>query len=148
MTSTNSKGLRERLVGQWNDLGRKTAELGECLPAAGFEEAPAPGARSAGEVFRHLAFWNSWLAATARGESPDGAANELPKKAAPTKAKALAAFSASVEEAARALASAGKGEISAETAALYTSFLGHTAEHYGQLAVYARLRGIVPPASR
>ena len=27
-------------------------------------------------------------------------------------------------------------------------FLEHSAEHYGQLAVYARLYGIVPPASR
>jgi hypothetical protein len=28
------------------------------------------------------------------------------------------------------------------------SYLGHNAEHYGQLAVYLRLDGIVPPASR
>jgi len=27
------------------------------------------------------------------------------------------------------------------------TFVEHTAEHYGQLAVYGRLIGIVPPAS-
>ena len=31
---------------------------------------------------------------------------------------------------------------------LILTFLEHNSEHYGQLAVYARLMGIVPPASR
>lgn len=148
MTKRAMVSLREQLLKQWNDLGAKTRALGEALPASAYDEAPAEGARTAGEVFRHLAFWNGWLAAKARGERPDGAANELPKAAAPTKERALAAFDDSVAEAAAALAAGGAGELAADLAALYAAFLGHTAEHYGQLAVYARLRGIVPPASR
>jgi hypothetical protein len=31
---------------------------------------------------------------------------------------------------------------------LVATFLEHTSEHYGQLAVYARMKAIVPPASR
>ena len=145
-----SKSLREQLLQQWNNLAKKTRELGESLPASMFEEAPVEGVRNAGEIFRHLAFWNSWVAATARGESPDGAANELPRKAAPSKSKALAAFDASVAEAGKVLAAAknGKGDVGADFAALYASFLGHTSEHYGQLVVYARLGGVVPPTSR
>jgi hypothetical protein len=109
--------------------------------------------RSAAEVFRHLAFWNGWLAAKLRGEEPDGAANELPEKAAPTRAEALGAFSDSVVEAAAALAARGpgrksRGDLDADAAALCASMLGHSAEHYGQLVVYARLSGVVPPASR
>jgi len=144
------KSLREQLLQQWNDLGKKTQELGESLPASMFDEAPVEGIRDAGEVFRHLAFWNSWVAAKARGESPDGTANELPKKAATGKKRALAAFAGSVEEAANVLAEAknGKGDAGPDLAALYASFLGHTSEHYGQLVVYARLGGIVPPESR
>jgi len=148
--SETPKSLREQLLQQWNDLGKKTQELGESLPASMFDEAPVDGIRDAGEVFRHLAFWNAWVAATARGESPDGAANELPKKAAAGKKRALAAYGESVAEAAKALTAAknGKGELPADTSALYASFLGHTSEHYGQLVVYARLSGIVPPSSR
>ena len=35
-----------------------------------------------------------------------------------------------------------------KTLELILTFLEHNSEHYGQLAVYARLMGIVPPASR
>jgi hypothetical protein len=28
------------------------------------------------------------------------------------------------------------------------SYLGHASEHYGQLVIYYRLNGLVPPASR
>lgn len=147
MTADEKKSLREQLLQQWNDLGNKTRELGESLPAASFEAAPADGVRNAGEIFRHLAFWNQWVAATARGEKPDGDANEIPRKSAPTKTKAIAAFAESVAEAAKEL-SQGKSELDSETAALYASFLGHNSEHYGQLVVYARLAGIVPPTSR
>lgn len=145
--TTMTQGLREQLIGQWHDQGAKVRALGEAIPAGAWDERPAAGARSTAEVFRHLAFWNRYLAATARGESPDGAANEIPRSEAPSRAKALEAYERSVAEAAMVLEK-GKGEVPAETAALYASYLGHTAEHYGQLTVYARLRGIVPPASR
>jgi hypothetical protein len=36
----------------------------------------------------------------------------------------------------------------AELAEVPAEKLGHTSEHYGQLALYGRLMGIVPPASR
>jgi uncharacterized damage-inducible protein DinB len=35
-----------------------------------------------------------------------------------------------------------------DTTELMISFIEHNCEHYGQLVVYARLQGIVPPASR
>ena len=150
MANDRAQDLRNQLIRQWNEMGTKTRELGDALPAASFDEAPAKGVRSAAEVFRHLAFWNGWLAAKLRGEEPDGAANELSKKAAPTRPKALAAFTDSVEEVVAELGERrnGRGDLDADTAALCASMLGHSAEHYGQLVVYARLSGVVPPASR
>jgi hypothetical protein len=38
--------------------------------------------------------------------------------------------------------------LSPKSAELVVSFLEHTSEHYGQMAVYSRLLGVVPPASR
>jgi uncharacterized damage-inducible protein DinB len=145
--TTATKSVQEILIGQWHELGKKVLALGEALPASAFEERPLDGVRTPGEIFRHLAFWHDWVAASAKGERPDGSANELPKSAAPSKAEALAAFERSSDAAAKALA-AGGGEMAAERVELASSFLGHTAEHYGQLAVYARLNGVVPPASR
>ena len=148
MSTMTTKGTKEILLGQWNDQGAKVVALGEAIPAGAFDEKPADGVRSAGEVFRHLAFWNRWVAATLRGESPDGSANEIPRKDAPSKAKALAAFEESVSAVASAAAAGRGSELSPEALEQLVSFLGHTAEHYGQLAVYARLKGVVPPASR
>lgn len=145
--TTATQSLTDVLHGQWLDLGRKVARLGEALPASAWKQAPADGVRNPLGVFRHLVFWNRWVAASARGGDPDGAANEIPKAEAPGRAEALAAFEASVEEAAAALAARG-AKLDAGTAGLYASFLGHTSEHYGQLVVYARLAGVVPPASR
>jgi uncharacterized damage-inducible protein DinB len=147
MTTTMTKTRRDVLLAQWADLGKKVTALGEALPAARWAEAPVEGTRSPDAVFRHLIFWNRHLAQSARGESPDGSANEIAKKEAPTRARALAAFEASVAEATAVLREL-KEEPSAGLEEQYVSFLGHTAEHYGQLAVYARLAGVVPPASR
>lgn len=150
MTTTVTKSLDQQLIEQWTDQGSKVLALGKELPASGWEERPVEGVRTAGEVFRHLVFWNRYLAASARGGSPDGSANEIPRSEAPNRARALEAFERSVAEVATALrpTRGERRELPADTAALCASFLGHTAEHYGQLVVYARLRGVVPPASR
>jgi hypothetical protein len=145
--TTATKSLTDVLHGQWLDLGRKVAQLGEALPVSAWKKAPVDGVRTPLDVFRHLVFWNRWLAANARGGDPDGAANEIPKGEAPGRTEALAGFVKSVGDAADALAGRG-AKLDAETAGLYASFLGHTSEHYGQLVVYARLAGVVPPASR
>jgi len=41
-----------------------------------------------------------------------------------------------------------RGYLSLKSMELVVTFLGHTSEHYGQLAVHGRLMGIFPPASR
>ena len=144
MTTAMTKTRRDVVLAQWSDLAKKVTALGEAIPAAKWSGAPVEGTRSAEDVFRHLIFWNRYLAQAARGGSPDGTANEVPRKEVPSRSKALAAFEASVAEAMEGL----REEPSAELLEQYVSFLGHTAEHYGQLAVYARLAGVVPPASR
>jgi len=40
------------------------------------------------------------------------------------------------------------GELRPETVETLVAFIEHNCEHYGQLAVYARMNKIVPPASR
>jgi uncharacterized damage-inducible protein DinB len=139
--------VRDVFLAGWNEVGEKLVKMAEEFPEEKFEYKPADGVRTFGDVLRHVAFWNQWVAKTARGEKPDGKPNELPKAEFGTKAKVIAALKSSVAEAAGELkkqaASPGPRE-----AGLWASFISHSSEHYGQLVVYYRLNGLVPPASR
>jgi uncharacterized damage-inducible protein DinB len=99
------------------------------------------------DVLRHVAFWNNYVADTARGRKADEAANELPKDQYSTKPEIIDVLKHSAEDAADALQQQRSG-LAVETAEMVISFIEHNCEHYGQLAVYARMNGIVPPASR
>lgn len=135
------------LVNQWTQLGRKVAELADEFPEEKYETTPANHVRTFGSVLRHLAFWNQYVADTARGKKAEDAANELPLADYATKAKIVKALKSTTEDAAAALGEHA-GDQNLKIAELAVTFIGHTAEHYGQLAVYSRLAGIVPPASR
>jgi uncharacterized damage-inducible protein DinB len=87
------------------------------------------------------------VADRARGKQSDEAANELPKAEFSTKAEVLAALKGSTADAAKALKENSSG-LTPEHCEMLVSFIEHNCEHYGQLVVYARLNGIVPPASR
>lgn len=148
MTAKAQKeSLSTMLIGRWEQAGRKLADLAEAFPAEKLESTPAKGVRTAGDVLRHVAFWNRYVAGTARGTKVDGDANELSKAEYATKARILEALRASTGDVAAALREREEG-LEPATAEMVVSFLEHTSEHYGQLAAYARLNGIVPPASR
>ena len=65
----------------------------------------------------------------------------------PDKASVLAALRESFEDVGRTLAAA-TGASRESVDALVVPFLEHNSEHYGQLVMYYRLNGLVPPASR
>ena len=135
------------LIGRWEQTGQKLATLAEAIPEEKYESKPVDGVRTAGDVLRHVAFWNQYVADTARGKKAEEAANELPKAKYATKTKIIDALKRSADEATVALKE-HQGSLDLKTAEMVGVFIEHTSEHYGQLAVYSRLNGIVPPASR
>ena len=139
--------VRDVFLANWNEAGDKLVKMAEDFPENKYDYKPTDGVRTFGDVLRHVAFWNQWVAKKARGEKPDGRQNELPKAEFGTKAKVVAVLRSSLAKAAAELkkqpASPGPPE-----AGLWTSFIAHSSEHYGQLVVYFRLNGLVPPASR
>jgi uncharacterized damage-inducible protein DinB len=139
--------ISARLIAQWEQVGGKLAALVEELPANKFEYTPVEGARTVGDVLRHVAFWNHVVADRARGKKADEAANELAKAKFSTKTEVLAALKRSAEDATKALNENSSG-LTPEQCEMLVSFIEHNCAHYGQLVVYARLNGIVPPASR
>lgn len=134
------------LAGKWEQSTRKIAELAEAFPEDQLESAPVHGIRSPGAVLRHVAFWNQYVADSLHGRATDDSANELPLAGYGTAAAIAGALSRSTADVATALQQRDTPD--AKTVETVVSFLEHTAEHYGQLVVYARMLGIVPPASR
>jgi len=121
--------------------------MAEEFPENKYDFRPVDAVRTFADVLRHIAFWNDYVAKAARGEKPDGRQNELPKAKFATKAAIVSALKSSLASAADELKKAPASPEPGATA-LWVSFIGHTSEHYGQLVVYYRLNGLVPPASR
>jgi hypothetical protein len=144
---TKAESNRDVLLAGWNDTGEKVMKMAEEFPENKYDYKPAEGVRTFADVLRHVAFWNQWAAKTARGEKPDGKPNELPKAQYGTKAAIVAALKASVADGAAELKKAPASP-DPKLTQLWASFAAHNSEHYGQLVVYYRLNGIVPPASR
>jgi uncharacterized damage-inducible protein DinB len=142
-----TKGMSEALVTQWTALGDKLVDLAEAFPGGHYDGRPTASVRSVAEQLRHVAFWNEFALQSLRGEPADGAANELPAAEFGTKAAIVRALRESFDAVTRELTGTARplAEAGADTV---TTFIQHGAEHYGQLVVYARLRGIVPPTSR
>ena len=139
--------LRDVLLRQWSDIGEKVVKMAEEFPEDKYEFRPVAGVRTFADNLRHVAFWNGFVAKSARGEKADGKLNELPKAEYPTKAAVVKALKSSLAEA-TALLKQEPATPSTKLINLWVSFTEHSGEHYGQLVVYYRLNGIVPPASR
>ena len=138
---------RDILLKHWSDIGEKIVKMAADFPEDKYEFRPSASVRTFADNLRHVAFWNGFVAKNARGEKADGKANELPKAEYATKTKIVAALKSSLADATAQLKN-GPVTPSAKLTDLWVSFTEHSGEHYGQLVVYYRLNGIVPPASR
>ncbi len=133
-----------KLIVRWEQVCQKLVALVEEIPAKKFDYRPGDGVRTLAEVLRHVAFWNYYVADAARGRKVDETANELPKDKFSTRAQIVDALKRSGAEATEAL----RENSNQQMAEMLLTFIEHNCEHYGQLVVYARLNGIVPPVSR
>jgi uncharacterized damage-inducible protein DinB len=147
MPATTEDQSTTLLTERWEQVSRKLTDLAEAIPDEKFEWTPVQGVRTCSDVLRHVAFWNEYVAASLRGKEFNDAANELPRAEYPTKGSVLDAVRRSAEDVSSALRD-HRGSTDAETVKLVMTFSEHTSEHYGQLVVYARQAGVVPPASR
>ena len=139
--------MRDVLVTRWSEIGDKMVKLAEEFPEDRYDAHPVADIRSFADQLRHVAFWNRYVQKTLRREEADGQANELPRATYATKAKIVKALRATFDDVAKEL-SGKNGSATSGDADTMVSFIEHSGEHYGQLVMYARLNGIVPPASR
>jgi uncharacterized damage-inducible protein DinB len=134
------------LVNRWQQIARKIADLANEIPDDRFNWRPVEGVRTCADVLRHVAFWNQYVAGTLRGQTVDDTANEVSPAEYVTKAAVCDVLQRSADDVVAAMGATPR--VDASTAASIVPFIEHNCEHYGQLVVYARSLGIVPPASR
>ncbi len=85
--STQKETLSTMLIGRWENIARKITTLAEEFPEEKFEYRPLESVRTFGDVLRHLAFWNQYVADSLSGKQVDDSSNEVPLLNYPTKAR-------------------------------------------------------------
>jgi hypothetical protein len=136
--------MKDALKTRWADMGEKMIKLAEEFPEDRYDARPTKAVRTFADQLRHVAFWNQYVADVLRKKEANGEANELPRDAFPTKDKVVGVLRKSFDAVTRQLSN-GHGDADLNQV---VAFIEHNGEHYGQLVVYSRLNGIVPPASR
>lgn len=128
-------------------LNQKVLEMAQDFPADKYDYRPAAGLRSFGDVIIHIASGNNYGARAGRGEQVKWDDLEMDAKNFKSKAEIVAALQKSITDATASL-KATPAEQFSKTLAPWLSVIEHEAEHYGQLVVYYRNNGLVPPESR
>ena len=145
------------VLDSWNDIGRKLTAMAEDFPEDKYDFKPTPAQRSFAEQLLHAAGSNYYFTNAALGQKLPAA--EDPKRDQyKTKADIVAFVKKSFADGAAALEATGEKGLATEV--VYTpdqkarvldiayGIIEHSGEHYGQLVVYYRLAGLVPPESR
>ena len=139
-------------------IRRDLIEAAEAMPAAEFAFKPTPQVRSFGEILGHVAFANFYFCAMAKGEPPPSTVNyERTVTDKPGLVKALGdalnycdgVYKETTDaNASQPVKLSGPGGSGQSTRALVLIFnTTHNNEHYGNVIVYLRLKGIVPPST-
>ena len=145
------------VLDSWNEIGRKLTAMAEDFPEDKYDFKPTPAQRSFAEQLLHAAGSCYYFTNPVMGKKPPAA--EDPKRDQyKSKADIVAFVKKAFADGAAAIQS--KGEKGLTTEVVYfdhqkarvldiaNGLIEHSGEHYGQLVVYYRLAGLVPPESR
>jgi uncharacterized damage-inducible protein DinB len=143
---------------QWNDIGRKLIAMAEDFPEDKYEFKPKPEQRSFREALLHVADTNYFFTNPVNGGKAP-ASEDFSKDKLRTKAEVAVYVKKSFADGAAAIQAKGDAGLNSLVVDPYSNrqfrvidfaygFTEHSGEHYGQLVVYYRDAGMVPPESR
>jgi uncharacterized damage-inducible protein DinB len=136
-------------------IRRNLAEAVEGMPAAEYAFKPTPEVRSFAEMLAHVAQANYFFCSMAKGEAPPSAVGQIKAGEKAVVAKALGDALAYCDDVYASTTDAnvnqlvkiqGPGGQAARGAVLMFNTT-HNNEHYGNLILYLRLKGQVPPST-
>ena len=148
----------QAVLDQWNDIGRKLIAMAEDFPEDKYDFKPAPTVKSFAERLIHAAHANYFFTNVVLGQkAPE--MNDPSREQYKTKADVAAFVKKSFADGAAALKKKGDAGMSdlvvdpfenqqTRISDFAYGFVEHSGEIYGQLTVYYRATGLVPPESR
>ena len=148
----------QALLDAWNYVGRKLIAMAEDFPEDKYDYKPNPAERTFAEQLLHAANSNYFFTNPVMGRKPP--AEEDPKREDyKTKAAVVAFVKKAFEDGAAAIKFKGDKGLNdlivdpfenqqTRVSDMAWGLLEHSGEHYGQLVVYYRVLGMVPPESR
>ncbi len=146
------------VVDSWNDIGRKLIAMAEDFPEDKYDFKATPAQRSFAEQLIHAGGANYFFTNAVTGQKADP--EEMMKRDHyKNKAEIVAFLKKSFADGAAAIQAKGDKGLSEMVVDPFAhqqyrmedlayGFIEHDGEHYGQLVVYYRLSGLVPPESR
>lgn len=162
-SAAQGASLADDLRKTWGQQKQMLQMMAAAMPEESFGSKPTPEQRSFGEQILHIAGANSFLMGFTGTDVdlPDVDTSNLSTFGieAASKDEILAALERSFEIGAKALAGFDDDAMLEEVqgppwvgkvtrAGMVNFILGHNMDIYGQMAVYLRLEGVVPPLSR
>jgi uncharacterized damage-inducible protein DinB len=148
-------GASAALLEEWNDLGRRLTAMAEDMPEDKYDYKPKPEMRSWLGQLAHATQSNYYFINPVEGKpfpKDDPDMSQLK-----TRAQVVAFVKKSFDDGAKLIKTQGDagmgktydagGQMMRFDALAY-GLLTHGNEHYGQIVVYYRLNGLVPPESR
>ncbi len=148
----------QALLEQWNDIGRKLTAMAEDFPEDKYDFKPTPAVRSFAERLIHAAHANQFfIDALAGQKTPE--MDDPKRDQFKSKADVVAFVKKSFSDGAAAIKARGDKGMSSLVVDPFSNqqtrvkdlaygFVEHSGEIYGQLTVYYRVAGMVPPESR
>jgi hypothetical protein len=147
----------EAVLESWNDVGRKLIAIAEDMPEDKYNYKPNPDSRTFLAQLIHASASMYYFTDTAQGKKPhfsdDPKLDDLQ-----TRAQIVTFVKKCVQDGADVIKAKGDKGLNESVAAggptltrlsdLAYGLIEHTGEHYGQLVVYYRINGLVPPESR
>jgi uncharacterized damage-inducible protein DinB len=151
-------GPSQALLDNWNYVGHKLIAMAEDFPEDKYDFKPVPAQRSFAEQLLHAAGANYYFTNPVMGlKAPAG---EDPKREQyKTKAAVVEFVKKAFADGAAAIQQKGDKGMNdlivdpfanqqTRVSDMAWGLLEHSGEHYGQLVVYYRVAGLVPPESR
>jgi hypothetical protein len=153
------------LDGQLSMVESEVVSLAEAMPAAKYDFAPTngefKGVRTFAMQVKHLAAVIYMAAAAAREEQPpvEFGAGESGPESVKTKEQIVGYLKGSFAYAHKVMATLNEANMldmvkspfggpDVARSGIASATVWHSFDHYGQMVVYARMNGVVPPASR
>jgi uncharacterized damage-inducible protein DinB len=149
----------EAVLESWNDIGRKLIAIAEDLPEDKYDYKPNPDSRTFRALLLHVSVSMYYFTDPAQKQKPRYADDPKPADLKiNSKADLVAFVKKCVKDGADVLKSKGDKGLDESVNAggpqlvrvgdLAYGLIEHSGEHYGNLVVYYRINGMVPPESR